>query len=182
MYKIIIAGLPIPDIMPPTVEPTYITDITPMPPTLPTPPPFLLDLIHNISAVSINNTSALITWYNVIHDDKFCRIWNEKTKWQLSYTWKLQILEWANWTALYHVTGFKDIKRTEYYSLNESQYRYVELNEEQCTNESYLLTGLSPNAYYKFQIVVEKIEKTHNTLPQVFARNGSHIHYFGKQS
>ena len=41
------------------------------------------------------------------------------------------------------------IKRTECYSLNESQYRYVELNKEQCTNESYLLTGLSVGAYFR---------------------------------
>ena len=124
--------------------------------------------IKNITVISINNTTVLVTW-NIIrnYDDDFCR--------QISFTWKLQILKWANWTALYHDANFKDIKKMEYYnSPNESMY--VNLNRTQCIKKSYLLTGLSPDTYYKFQIVVNQI------VINKIVSNGSYIHYFGKQS
>ena len=121
--------------------------------------------IKNITAISTNNTTVLVTWN--INGDDFCQ--------QISFTWKLQILKWANWTALYHDANFKDIKKMEYYnSPNESMY--VNLNRTQCIKKSYLLTGLSPDTYYKFQIVVNQI------VINKIVSNGSYIHYFGKQS
>ena len=134
--------------------------------------------IHNITAVSINNTSVLITWDNLPyggHD--FCSNWREQ------YTWKLQILKWHNWTNLYD-KNFKDIRKAEYYSLDDRKTDYsliesmcVNLTKKQCTTQSYLLNGLSPHIYYKFQILFGEIGESKTSIA-----NGSYIYYFGKQS
>lgn len=156
------------------------------------PPSFPKSLkIYNINAVSINSTrlSVLITWDTIqrMRSKKFCKIWRNGVKRQLSYTWKLQILKWTNWTTMYHHVNYTEINKMQHYSSNEPNGgMYVDLTKIQCTNKSLLLTDLSPHAYYKFQIVVNKIKRSKNSnrydQPQNIAGNGSNIHYFGNQS
>ena len=54
------------------------------------------------------------------------------------------------------------------------------LTKAVCRNQNYLLTNISPSAYYKFQIKVEKYDD--GKYEKIIANNGSYIHYFTKQS
>ena len=147
------------------------------------PPPPLLS-IRNITAIRINDNSVLIKWVNIqqTKSDKFCKIWREGTKRQQSFIWKLQVLQWDHWIFLVYDENFKKYTMKEYVAFNSNgtaSTRYVTLNKIQCVNRSYLLTDLSPTAYYKFQITVDKVKQG---VMRTIARSGSHIHYFGKQS
>ena len=139
--------------------------------------------IQNITTTKINTTSVVITWDRLQRNAnaKFCKIWREGTKRSESYTWTLQILKWANWTSLYSDrNNYDQIKMLDYYEANERTYN-MSLDKANCDNRSYLLTDLSPTAYYKFQIMVKKHKKSDDTV-KVLTKNGSYIHYFGKQS
>ena len=141
--------------------------------------------IHNITAVKINstNTSVVVTWDKLQRNvnAKFCKIWREGTKRLETYTWSLLVLKWPNWTSLYSDRkNYDQIKMVDYYDANEHTYN-ISLVKTDCEKQSYLLTNLSPTAYYKFQIMVQKHKKSYDSV-KVITRNGSFIHYFGKQS
>lgn len=138
--------------------------------------------IHNITPIIISNTSVLITWDIVQRNEnaKFCKIWRKGTKRQRTFKWTLQILKWINWISLSNDPEYEDIKMKEHYSSNEGTY--INLSKTQCNNQSYLLTGLSPFVYYKFQMTAEKINITGYDDGKLLANASSHIYYFGRQS
>ena len=139
--------------------------------------------IHNITAVKINSTSVVITWDKLQRNvnAKFCKIWQKDTTRSETYTWSLLVLKWANWTSLYSDRkNYDQIKMVDYYDANEHTYN-ISLVKADCDNQSYLLTNLSSTAYYKFQVMVQKHKKRDDSV-KVITRNGSFIHYFGKQS
>ena len=145
----------------------------------PNPPPLR---VRNITAIRINDNSVLIKWVNVQRNkgNRFCKILRKGTERSQSFVWKLEVLQWDNWTSLVYDENFKKYTMKEHFAFNSNKIRFVTLKKSDCVNRSYLLTNLSLTAYYKFQIIVDKMKK--EVVGKTMARNGSHIHYFGKQS
>ena len=169
------------------IAPIFCSIVQPLPRTGDSPPRLSAPLhVENVTAVKVDNNSVLITWSTKqrITKSDFCKIWREGTKKRESFTWSLQVLEWANWTTLSSDVEYDEIQMREYYD-NDGGID-MSLNRVNCTNRSYLLTGLSPSVYYKFQIKVEKIKRQINStdyeVPKTISKSGSYIHYFGEQS
>ena len=138
--------------------------------------------IHNITAVRVNSTSALVSWTTIqrnTNTKKFCRLYQEGSNRKESFSWTLQVLMWPNLDALSGNPDYETIMTYKYFSSYEHTYNMT-LNGMQCTNQSYLLTNLSSSSYYKFQINVEKHKK--DEADKTITKNGSYIHYFSKQS
>ena len=142
--------------------------------------------VRNITAIRITNTTSVrITWNRVQRKeeaDKFCRIWrkNKKTEKKIeSYRWILQVLEWDDLTDYETIKTIDMMKFNDYNSANEHIDNQT-LNRPVCRDQAYVLTNISLSSYYKFQIIVEKYSG--DKLEKYIARNGSYIHYFGKQS
>ena len=138
--------------------------------------------IHNITAIRITNTTSVrITWNRVQRKkeaDKFCRIWRKDRKIE-SYRWILQVLEWDDLTDYETIKTIDMMKFNDYHSANEHIDNRT-LNRPVCRDQAYDLTNISLSSYYKFQVIVEKYSG--DKLEKYIARNGSYIHYFGKQS
>ena len=139
--------------------------------------------VLNITAVSITNTSILISWNKlkrISDNEKFCKMWNGK-KLSRSYQWKLDVLMWGNWTDFNkNDKTIKDSNKMKYIDYNGHKMTR-NLTKEMCRNESYLLTNVPLSAYYKFQITVQKYENSEK-VGEFVARNGSYIYYFAEQS
>jgi len=136
--------------------------------------------VLNITAVTVNQTFVQITWDTQWRMDKFCKIFTQGTDRKELFTWTLQVLWWTDWTA---VANNPSYEKNEHVTTQDHTYStIVSLNENQCSNKSYLLTSLSTSIYYKFQIRVEKHKKDNNYAAKLIAQSGSYIHYFGKQS
>ena len=110
--------------------------------------------------------------------EKFCRIWR-KEKTIESYRWILQVLVWDDLTDYKTIINIDMMKFNDYNSAN-GHIDNKTLNRPVCRDQAYVLTNISLSAYYKFQIIVEKYND--GKLEKNIARNGSYIHYFGKQS
>ena len=141
--------------------------------------------VHNITAVRTTNTSVLITWNKQQRKKeakKFCKIW-KKGRITESYRWILQVLVWDNWTDFSkNNKTIEEINKMEFNDSNSANGHIDNkiLTKAVCQNQNYLLTNISPSAYYKFQIKVEKYD--YGKYAKIIANNGSYIHYFTKQS
>ena len=141
--------------------------------------------VHNITAIRITSTSVRITWNKQQRKQKakkFCKIW-QKGRITESYRWILQVLVWDNWTDFSkNNKTIKEINKMEFNDSNSANGHIDNkiLTKDACQNQNYLLTNISPSAYYKFQIKVEKYDD--GKYANITASNGSYIHYFTKQS
>ena len=161
-----------------------VLDIPPPPGGESDPPPILEPLfVQNITAVKINDTSALISWNTIQRNSnaKFCKIYQRGTTRKEAYTWTLQVLQWPYFNNLTSNPSYENITAQKYFSSYQNSYNMT-LNKMQCNDKSYVLTNLSSTFYYKFQIMVEKHKREDNHVGKSLTKNGSYIHYFGQLS